>query len=88
MTQSLLSDTRAYDRRRRKATDVEMRSAEALSKIEDMNTFILFYKNQSDFRAITQYDDLDVLLQVGLLLESLDAFETETAGLAKAMRSD
>ena len=43
---------------------------------------------QSDLRAITQYDDLDALLQLGLLLESLDAFETETAGLAKAMRSD
>ena len=25
-----------------------------------MNTFILFYKNQSDFKAITEYDDLDV----------------------------
>ena len=52
-----------------------------------MNTFILFYKNQSDFKAITQCDDLNVPLQVGLLLESLNAYETETAGLAKAMRS-
>ena len=48
-----------------------MRSAPALSKIGDMNTFILFYKNQSDFKAITECDDLDVPLQVGLLLESL-----------------
>ena len=88
MTQSLLSDTRACDRWHQKATDVEMRSAEALWKIEDMNTFILFYKNRSDFKAITQYDDLDVPLQVGLLLESSNAFETETAGLTKAMRSD
>ena len=88
MTQSLISDTRAYERWHQKATDVEIRSGEALSKIEDMNTFIVFYKNQSDFKAITQYDDLDVPLQVGLLLESLDAFETETTGLAKSMSSD
>ena len=88
MTQSLLSDTQACDRWHQKATDVEMRSAEALSKIEDMNTFILFYKNRSDFKAITQYDDLDVPLQVGLLLESSNAFETETAGPARAMLSD
>jgi hypothetical protein len=52
-----------------------------------MNTFILFYKNQSAFKAITEYDDLDVPLQVGLLLESLDAFEPETDGLAEAMKS-
>lgn len=88
MTESLLSDTKAYDRWHQQATEVEIRSAQALSKIEDMNTFILFYKNQSDFKAITQYDDLDVPLQVGLLLESLNAFETETAGLARAMRAD
>ena len=88
MTQSLLSDTQACDRWHQKATDVEMRSAEALSKIEDMNTFILFYQNRSDFKAITQYDDLDVPLQVGLLLESSNAFETETAGPARAMLSD
>ena len=42
-----------------------MRSAPTLSKIEDLNTFILFYKNQSEFEAITEYDDLDVSLQVG-----------------------
>ena len=66
---------------------MERRSAPALSKIEDMNTFILFYKNQSDFKAITEYDDLDVPLQVGLLLDNLDAFEQETAGLAEAMKS-
>ena len=87
MHTSLIDDTKAYDRWHSQATDVEMRSAEALSKIEDMNTFILFYKNQSDFKAITQYDDLDVPLQVGLLLESLDAFEAETAGLAEAMKN-
>ena len=52
-----------------------------------MNTFILFYKNQSEFEAITEYDDLDVSLQVGLLLESLEAFEAETAGRAEAMQS-
>ena len=84
---SMIDDTKAYDRWHSQATDVEMRSAQALSKIEDMNTFIIFYKNQSDFKAITEYDDLDVPLQVGLLLESLDAFETETAGLAEAMKS-
>ena len=83
---SMIDDTKAYDRWHSQATDVEMRSAEALSKIEDMNTFILFYKNQSDFKAIIEYDDLDVPLQVGLLLESLDAFEEETAGLAEAMK--
>ncbi len=66
---------------------MERRSAPALSKIEDMNTFILFYKNQSAFKAITEYDDLDVPLQVGLLLDNLDAFEQETAGLAEAMKS-
>ena len=66
---------------------MERRSAPALSKIEDMNTFILFYKNQSEFEAITEYDDLDVSLQVGLLLESLEAFEAETAGRAEAMQS-
>ena len=87
MRLSLANDTNAYDQWRRQASDVEMRSAEALSKIEDMNTFILFYKNQSDFKAITKYDDLDVPLQVGLLLESLYAFEEETAGLAEAMKS-
>jgi hypothetical protein len=52
-----------------------------------MNTFILFYKNQSAFKAITEYDDLDVPLQVGLLLDNLDAFEQETAGLVEAMKS-
>ena len=83
----MVDDTRAYDRWHRQATEVELCSAEALSKIEDMNTFIVFYKNQSDFKALTQYDDLDVPLQVGLLLESLDAFEVETAGLADAMKS-
>ena len=66
---------------------MERRSAQALSKIGDMNTFILFCKNQSDFKAITEYDDLDVLLQVGLLLDNLDAFEQETAGLAEVMKS-
>ena len=84
---SPIDDTKAYDRWRRQASDVEMRSAPALSKIEDLNTFILFDKNQSEFEAITEYVDLDVPLQVGLLLESLDAFETETAGLAEAMKS-
>ena len=87
MHRSLIDDTKADDRWRQQASDVEMRSAPALSKIGDMNTFILFYKNQSDFKAITEYDDLDVPLQVGLLLESLDAFEQETAGLAEAMQS-
>ena len=87
MHKSLIDDTKADDRWRRQASDVERRSAPALSKIGDMNTFILFYKNQSDFKAITEYDDLDVPLQVGLLLESLDAFEAETAGLAEAMKS-
>ena len=86
MHESLIDDTKAYSRWHTQATGVEMRSAEALSKIEDMNTFILFYKNQSDFKAIIEYDDLDVPLQVGLLLESLDAFEEETAGLAEAMK--
>ena len=42
---------------------------------------------QSEFEAITEYDDLDVPLQAGLLLESLDAFEAEIAGLAEAMQS-
>ena len=87
MHKSLIDDTKADDRWRRQASDVERRSAPALSKIEDMNTFILFYKNQSDFKAITEYEDLDVPLQVGLLLESLDAFEAETAGRAEAMQS-
>ena len=87
MHRSLVDDTKAYDRWRRQASDVERRSAPALSKIEDMNTFILFYKNQSAFKAITEYDDLDVPLQVGLLLESLDAFEPETDGRAEAMQS-
>ena len=85
MEESLREDTVAYRRWHQKAQDVELRSAEALSKIEDMNHFIVFYKNQSDFRAITDYDDFDVPLQVGLLLESLDAFEAETTGLAEAM---
>ena len=87
MEASLLDDTRAYNRWNSKASDVERRSMEALSKIEDMNTFLLFYKNQSDFKAIAEYDDLDVPLQVGLLLESLDAFEAETSGLAEAMKA-
>ena len=87
MHRSLVDDTKADDRWRQQASDVEMRSAPALSKIGDMNTFILFYKNQSDCKAITEYDDLDVPLQVGLLLESLDAFEQETAGRAEAMQS-
>ena len=87
MEQSLMDDIRTYTRWRLKASEVEQRSIEALSKIEDMNTFIVFYKNQADFKAITQYDDLDVPLQVDLLLQSLDAFETETAGLAEAMKS-
>ena len=87
MHKSLIDDTKADDRWRRQASDVERRSAPALSKIGDMNTFILFYKNQSDFKAITEYDDLDVPLQVGLLLDNLDAFEQETAGLAEAMKS-
>ena len=52
-----------------------------------MNTFIQFYKNQSDFKAITQYEDLGVPLPVGLLLDSLDVFETETTSLAEAMKS-
>ena len=59
MHRSLVDDTKAYDRWRQQASDVEMRSAQALSKIEDMNTFILFYKNQSDCKAITEYDDLE-----------------------------
>ena len=86
MHRSLIDDTKSDDRWRRQASDVERRSAPALSKIEDMNTFILFYKNQSAFKAITEYDDLDVPLQVGLLLESLDAFEQETDGRAEAMK--
>ena len=87
MHRSLVDDTKSDDRWRRQASDVERRSAPALSKIEDLNTFILFDKNQSAFKAITEYDDLDVPLQVGLLLESLDAFEPETDGRAEAMKS-
>ena len=87
MKMSMVDDNHAYDRWYKQAINVEMRSAEALSKIEDMNTFIIFYKNQSDFKALTEYDDLDVPLQVGLLLLSLDAFEMETAGLAEAMKN-
>ena len=87
MHRSLIDDIKSDDRWRQQASDVEMRSAQVLSKIEDMNTFILFYKNQSEFEAITEYDDLDVSLQVGLLLESLEAFEAETAGRAEAMQS-
>ena len=56
MHRSLIDDTKSDDRWRRQASDVERRSAPALSKIEDMNTFILFYKNQSEFEAITEYD--------------------------------
>ena len=83
---SLMDDIRTFTQWHLKASEVELRSIEALSKIEDMNTFIVFYKNQADFKAITQYDDLDVPLQVGLLLQSLDALESETAGLAEAMK--
>ena len=83
---SMIDDTKSDDRWHSQATDVEIRSAQALSKIGDMNTFILFDKNQSAFKAITEYDDLDVPLQVGLLLESLDAFEPETDGRAEAMK--
>ena len=86
MEASLMDDIRTFTNWHLKASEVEHRSIEALSKIEDMNTFIVFYKNQADFKAITQYDDLDVPLQVGLLLQSLDAFEAETAGLAQAMK--
>ena len=86
MHRSLVDDTKVYDRRRQ-ASDMERRSAPALSKIEDLNTFIPFDKNQSEFEAITEYDDLDVPLQVGLLLESLEAFEAEIAGRAEAMQS-
>ena len=86
MEASLMDDIRTFTQWHLKASEVELRSIEALSKIEDMNTFIVFYKNQADFKAITQYDDLDVPLQVGLLLQSLDAFESETAGLAEAMK--
>ena len=88
MTQSLPEHTIAYQRWHQKAQGVELRSAEALSKIEDMNTFIVFYQNQPDYRAITEYDDLDVPLQVGLLLESLYASGAETTGLAEVMSAD
>ena len=47
---STTDDTKVYDRWRRQASDVEMRSAPALSKIEDMNTFILFDKTSPSSR--------------------------------------
>ena len=87
-TQALPEHTIAYQRWHQKAQGVELRSAEALSKIEDMNTFIVFYQNQPDYRAITEYDDRDVPLQVGLLLESLYASGAETTGLAEVMSAD
>ena len=74
----------AYHRWRQKALDVELSSAEARSKTEEMKTFIASCKNQSDLRAITGCDGLDVPRQVGRLPESLDAFEQETTGLAEA----
>ncbi len=47
---STIDDTKVYDRWRRQASDVEMRSAPALSKIEDLNTFILFDKTSPSSR--------------------------------------
>ena len=84
MAAPLREDAVAYHRWRQKALDVELRSAEARSKIEDMKTFIASCRNQSDFRATTGCDDLDVPRQVGRMPESLDAFEQETTGLAEA----
>ena len=85
MDRSLIDDASAGGSCRRQASDVELRSAQAPSQTEDMNTFILFCKNRPDFKAIVQYNDFDVLLQGGLPLQSRDAFEAEAAGLAQAM---
>ena len=49
MHRSLIDDTKAYDRCRQ-ASDVERRSAPALSKIEDLNTFILFTRTSPSSR--------------------------------------
>ena len=58
MRMSLVDTTNAYDRWLRQASEVEGRTAKALSKIQDMNTFILLYKNRSDVGSFTKYDDL------------------------------
>ena len=50
MHRSLVDDTKSDDRWRRQASDVERRSAPALSKIEDMNTFILFTRTSQPSR--------------------------------------
>ena len=84
MVDSLREETVAYHRWRRKVLDVELRSAEARSKTEEMKTFIASCRNQSDLRAITECDGHDVPRQVGRLPESPDAFEQETTGLAGA----
>ncbi len=60
MEASLMDDIRTFTNWHLKASEVEHRSIEALSKIEDMNTFSVFYKNQADYKAITQYDELDM----------------------------
>ena len=67
MADSLREDVVAYHRWRQKALGVELRSAEARSKTEEMKTFIASCKNQSDLRAITGCDGLDVPRQVGRL---------------------
>ena len=87
MRNSLVDDIQTYKQWNQKALEVERRSIDALEKIEDMNTFIIFYKNQADFKAITEYNHLEVPQQIGLLLNSLDTFEHQTAGLATAMTS-
>ena len=47
---SMIDDTKSDDRWRRQASDVERRSAPALSKIEDLNTFILFTRTSQPSR--------------------------------------
>ncbi|MDE2813109.1 MAG: hypothetical protein OXM01_08800 [Gemmatimonadota bacterium] len=85
MAMDLRSDIAAYEEWNINAEQVEVRSSTAMTKLHDMNRAIQFQRNRADFRALIGGESVGMSLQVTLLLESLDTFESRTNALSAAI---
>ena len=85
MFHDLQSDVAAFQEWDRNAEEVEIKSSAAMTKLHDMDRLIQFQRNRADFRAVIGEQSIGMSLQVTLLLESLDTFESRTNALSAAI---
>ena len=85
MFQDLQSDVAAFEEWNQNAEEVEIKSSAAMTKLHDMDRLIQFQRNRADFRAVIGEQSIGMSLQVTLLLESLDTFESRTNALSAAI---